>query len=88
MNRRDFLGGTVAMAAGITANAYPGAAETKDRVRLGIIGCGRRGTIVSAAFLQDPRANIVAVCDVYDKQISQFTTQLKLASPAPKSFVA
>jgi predicted dehydrogenase len=88
MNRRDFLGGTVAMAAGITANAYPGAAETKDRVRLGIIGCGRRGTIVSAAFLQDPRANIVAICDVYDKQISQFTTQLKLASPAPKSFVA
>jgi predicted dehydrogenase len=88
MNRRDFLSGSVAIAASITGHAYPQVTDPKDRVRLGIIGCGRRGTIVSAAFLADPRANIVAVCDVYDQQIAQFTAQLKLASPPLRSFVA
>ena len=88
MNRRDFLGGSVAIAAGITGRAYPQIPATHDRVRLGVIGCGRRGTIVSAAFLEDPRVNIVAVCDVYDQQIAQYTTQLKLANSSPRSFVA
>jgi len=88
MNRRDFVGASVAIAAGITGRAYPQVTGRKDRVRLGIIGCGRRGTIVSAAFLADPRANIVAVCDVYDPQIAQFTAQLKLASPSLRSFMA
>ena len=32
--------------------------------------------------MQDPRASIVALCDVYDKQVAQFTTQLKLQLPA------
>ena len=95
MNRRDFLGGSVAVAAGITGRAYPQVLATKGRVpdakepvRLGIIGCGRRGTIVSAAFLEDPRANIVAVSDVYDLRIAQFTSHLKLTSPSPRSFLA
>ena len=89
MNRRDFLASSAAaLGAGMTAHSYAQIPGANDRVRLGIIGCGRRGTIVSAAFLQDPRANIVAVCDVYDKQIAQFTTQLKLANAAPKAYVA
>jgi predicted dehydrogenase len=80
MNRRDFL--ATSAAALITARSYAQILGANDRVRLGIIGCGRRGTIVGRALLQDPRASIVALCDVYDKQIAQFTAQLKLATPA------
>ncbi len=80
MNRRDFL--ATSAAALITARSYAQIHGAHDRVRLGVIGCGRRGTIVGRAFLQDPRASIVAVCDVYDKQVAQWAAQLKLATPA------
>ena len=83
MNRRDFLAtSTAALAAGVTARSYSQIQGANDRVRLGVIGCGRRGTLVAGALLQDPRTNIVALCDVYDQQIAHFTAQLKLQAPA------
>jgi predicted dehydrogenase len=88
MNRRDFLGGSVAIAAGITSRSRAQPVGANDRLRVGVIGCGRRGTIVSAAFLKDPRAHIVAVSDVYDQQIAQFSNQLKLPSDSLRSYVA
>jgi predicted dehydrogenase len=34
-----------------------------DRVRLGVIGCGRISSLQVLAYLDDPRAEVVAVCD-------------------------
>ena len=89
MNRRHFITtSSVAFGAGMTARSYAQILGANDRVQLGVIGCGRRGTIVGTAFLQDPRTRVVGLCDVYDKQIAQFTTQLKLANPSPPTYVA
>jgi predicted dehydrogenase len=49
-----------------------------DRIQVGIIGVGGRGTYVSRQFAnvgkQDGSCQIVAVCDVYQKRLSQAKT--------------
>lgn len=88
MNRREFLASSAGFAAAMTARSYARIPGANDRVGLGIIGLGRRGTIVAGALLQDPRARIVAVSDVYDRQTAQFLTQVKITDQAPASYVS
>lgn len=88
MNRRDFVIkgtalGTMA-ASSMSARSYAAIVGANDRVSLGVIGCGRRGTIVSAGFVQDPRVRIVALSDVYSHMSEAYQAKLKdaVASPA------
>jgi predicted dehydrogenase len=81
MNRREFLY-TGAAAAAVTtramdARAYGAILGANDRVGLGVIGLGRRSTIVSAAFAEDPRVEFRALADVYDKQVTEFQGHFK-----------
>ena len=66
MNRREFLVTAASASAGMSARSYSQIVGANDRIGLGAIGLGRRGTIVSTAFLQDDRVTIRAVSDVYD----------------------
>lgn len=81
MNRREFLYSGAAVAAAATrsmdARAYGSILGANDRVGLGVIGLGRRGSIVTGAFLGDPRIQIRALCDVYDKQTADFQQRFK-----------
>jgi predicted dehydrogenase len=80
MNRRHFLyaGAAAAVTArGMNARAYAAILGANDRVGLGVIGLGRRGTIVSNGFVQDPRIQVRALADVYDKQVADFQGRLK-----------
>lgn len=88
MNRREFLYTGTATAAALSARSYGRVLGANDRVGLGVIGLGRRGTIVTGeGFLKDPRVQVVAVCDVYDAQTSKFVSRLLGNSP-PASFIA
>ncbi len=60
--RRGFLKGAVAVAAPyiIPASAF----GANERVAVGCIGVGPRGTSVMKGFLDDGRTRVVAVCDV------------------------
>src|ERR1700679_1066525 len=84
LDRRDFL--RTVSATGITLGAATQAFAAKsigkmsnrviganDRINIGVIGCGGRGSYVASAFQQyaDENQNacqIVAVCDVYEKR--------------------
>jgi predicted dehydrogenase len=88
MNRRDFLVSAATATAGMSARSYSQVLGANDRVGLGVIGLGRRGTIVSAAFLQDDRVSIRAVSDVYDAQTNLFLSRLIKNSPQPAISVA
>src|SRR5438874_1797649 len=88
MNRRNFLLASVTAAAGMSARSYARVPGANDRVDLGIIGLGRRGTIVSGAFLNDPRASIRAISDVYDEQTTLFLSRLPSNEPRPRTYVA
>ena len=83
LTRRDFLGTTAAMgaAAPYLAAAQPAAAKPagpNDRIRLGFIGVGDRGSQLVGEFLRQPSAEIVAICDVWkerrDKNIERCPT--------------
>jgi len=61
--RRDFAK-TLVFAGASTALGTARAAGANERVRLGLIGAGNRGDQVLDAFLKQPDAEVVAVCDL------------------------
>jgi len=86
VNRRSFLktatavGSTLGLASSALA-ARPGAAAkgatgrvlgANDRINVGVIGCGGRGSYVAREFKnvgeKESNAQILAVCDVYEKR--------------------
>ncbi len=66
--RRDFLRMTAAVAAGafVPASAFGQSdrAAPNERITLGVVGLGSRGFNLIDAFLREPNAQLVAVCDV------------------------
>jgi myo-inositol 2-dehydrogenase/D-chiro-inositol 1-dehydrogenase len=72
MNRREFIGG-VSGASGIlllnarTAFGY----EANSAVRLGLLGCGNRGTSVATSFAKNTPARIVALADIFPDQLEK-----------------
>jgi predicted dehydrogenase len=66
IDRRTFTKGAAAL--GALAALSPGlrAAGSNDRIRLGFVGVGNRGDQLLDAFLAQPDAEVVALCDVYE----------------------
>ena len=70
MDRRAFVGG-LAGASGLmilnskTAFGY----EANSAVRLGLLGCGNRGTSVATSFAQNTSARIVALADLFPDKL-------------------
>ena len=77
ITRRSFLsaaaGSALAAASGCVSKARLPARE--DRIRIGVIGCGQRGTqhLTRLCDVEEPRggAEIIAVCDVYRPRLEQ-----------------
>jgi predicted dehydrogenase len=68
MQRRQFIRqvvGTSAVAS-LTAVSAGRVLGANDRVNVGLIGCGTRGTAVARLMAQVPGVAFVAVCDVYE----------------------
>ncbi len=73
MTRRSFLGNSAraATAAGLAAQAVvsPALGQVRganDRIRMGFIGIGNRGSELLGYFMAAPEVDIVALCDVYE----------------------
>jgi predicted dehydrogenase len=89
MNRRQFVEGSGAVAAiSMTAKSYAQILGANDRVGVGIIGVGRRGRIVGAAFLEDKRTRLTAIADTYDVTRLRVLAQLPPELPEPAGFNA
>jgi predicted dehydrogenase len=71
ITRRQFLGATAGstILSAVPARAWTRAQGANDRVRLGVIGCGSRGTQVSKLFLRHPDAQFVAAADVFKTRL-------------------
>jgi len=80
VNRREFLyaGAAAAVTArSMDARAYGAIEGANERVGLGVIGLGRRASDVCRSFAQDSRVEFRALCDIYDKQASEFQNRFK-----------
>jgi len=80
-SRRDFLLRSAAaggcLAAGLSA-AGPVHAAGSDVIRLGLVGCGGRGTGAAAQALRaDPGARLVAVTDAFEDRLEASLANLK-----------
>jgi len=73
VTRRGFIKGATTAVGGIigmphvitsTALGAPGRAPASERIVMGVIGVGGRARLVMDAFMVEPDAQIVAVCDV------------------------
>jgi predicted dehydrogenase len=79
MNRRVFL-----LASGAATAAF---AAASDRISLGVIGAGSRGTFVMGVFQKDPSVRIGAICDVYEPNLEQaLSTASKVPGNAPRAY--
>ena len=55
----------------MTAASYSRVMGANDRVQLGLIGCGGRGTGVMGTFMNTGQVDVTAVCDVYGERIDR-----------------
>jgi predicted dehydrogenase len=65
--RREFLAAGLGLAAAAVSSSSPRAAAPNDRIGLGLIGCGVRGTYLlnQALAAAGDRIQVVALCDVW-----------------------
>ncbi|WP_435625663.1 Gfo/Idh/MocA family protein [Flagellimonas sp.] len=69
MKRRDFLLSTGALA--LTASSYSNILGANDRVRVALVGAGRRGRWMFKEMLHGNRVEPIVFCDVWDEQIKR-----------------
>jgi predicted dehydrogenase len=80
VNRRSFF---VSGAGALAAWAAP----PSDRVVLGVIGSGGRGTLVMTIFQKDPSVEVGAICDVYEPNLERaLSTAAKTNGAHPKAY--
>jgi predicted dehydrogenase len=66
-SRRNFIGSVAGIAGGLAASRVLGA---NDRIRVGMIGPGMRGTQLLGQFIKAPNAEMVAFADVYPARLA------------------
>ena len=72
-SRRSFLGGTLAASCAFTGTLPAGGlfAGGEQRLRVGLVGCGGRGTGAAIQALQaDPAVRVVAIGDMFADQVT------------------
>jgi predicted dehydrogenase len=63
------------------------AAAPSDRVVLGVIGAGGRGTLVMTTFQNDPGVRVGAICDVYEPNLERaLSAASKKQGSPPKAY--
>lgn len=68
-SRRNFLKTQGMIAAGLSAASAFSAPAINDKVRVGCIGVGNRGSQVMRAFLKCPDVSLPVICDVDERKI-------------------
>jgi predicted dehydrogenase len=86
ITRRTFVGSAAAAAMCPSMRADQDVIGVNDRIRVGWIGCGGRGTYVATAMRNVPGVEVVAVCDVYEPHAQKAGEQLVSAATAYTDF--
>ncbi len=71
MDRREFLGTTAATAFMVVSPRSVRGSTASSAVRLGLLGCGGRGTWVATSFLNNTDARLVALGDLFSDQLEK-----------------
>jgi myo-inositol 2-dehydrogenase/D-chiro-inositol 1-dehydrogenase len=83
-SRRSFLQTTVGLTGALAGAALPrsGFAAGSDRIRVGLIGCGNRGTAAAIDALDaDPGVHLVAMADVFGDRLAASREKIRARAP-------
>lgn len=87
MNRRTFIQKSALGTAAITSSAYFPAFMSDRKLKVGLIGAGWYGMVISEAALNAGGVEIVGVCDVDSEHLRKSADELeKLQGSRPKTF--
>jgi predicted dehydrogenase len=75
-SRRSFL-----VSSALTAAASRSVVGANDKVRVGFIGAGTRGSYMSSVAEKHADCQILAMCDVYGKNLDSAVSKLKTSKP-------
>src|SRR5215510_7941291 len=78
LNRRSWM-----LAGG---GAFLAQAAPSDRIVMGVIGSGSRGTFVVTVFQKDPAVGVGAICDVYEPNLERALSTASKAGSHPKAY--
>lgn len=70
MDRRNFIGGAAASGIMLLNSRTAFGSEANSAVRLGLLGCGNRGTSVATSFATNTSARVVALADLFPDQLA------------------
>jgi predicted dehydrogenase len=76
MSRRSLLRAATTGATAITAASYSRILGANERIRMGLIGAGDRGTYVMGVFVKTDRVEVPAVCDVWQERADNAKTKI------------
>lgn len=71
VGRRDFLAGLGALAAGASMAQAPAPADAGPPIKVGLIGCGRRGVMIGKMFKDAGGYAVTAVADYFDDRVKK-----------------
>jgi myo-inositol 2-dehydrogenase/D-chiro-inositol 1-dehydrogenase len=74
MDRREFISGSAASGIMILSSRTAFSYEANSTVRIGLLGCGSRGTTVATSFAKNTPARIVALADLFPDQLAAAKT--------------
>src|SRR5215470_10219344 len=78
LNRRSWM-----LAGG---GAFLAQAAPSDRIVMGVIGSGSRGTFVMTVFQKDPAVGVGAICDVYEPNLEKALSTASKGGSHPKAY--
>jgi predicted dehydrogenase len=87
VNRREFLKSTLGTAAMVAMLPQRQSRAANERVRLGLMGCGGRGTGVAQMFAGRSDAEIVYVCDPDNRRSARTKQTIEKAQGKPTQVV-
>jgi len=80
LNRREFLGSAAGMGLLILKPQTVRGSQANSAIRMGLLGCGGRGTAVAKSFIDNTAARYVALADLFSDQLENAKTSFdKLA---------
>jgi predicted dehydrogenase len=83
LSRRRFLSASAAATAlTIVKPQLVRGSQANSKIQIGLIGSGGRGSYVAAIAHNDARAEVAALCDLFDDQLEKATVNLRLQKPA------
>ncbi len=70
MDRRNFIGASAASGIMLLSSRTAFGYEANSSVRIGLLGCGSRGTTVATSFAKNTPAQVVALADLFPDQLA------------------